>query len=89
MALPFNYTVPYGYVAVYGEFPNSLSGMQPNNTDYVFGYVYQIGFDVTSVYFDDYVMYNKKDQTVQLLFDGKPYVVIEAARLAGVDQITP
>jgi hypothetical protein len=86
MALPFNYTVPSNAVAIYGSFPNSLSGMIPDNSDFVFGYVYQIGQDVYNVAPNDYVMYNYRNQEVRLLFDNKPYVIIEAAKLAGIDK---
>lgn len=90
-SLPFTFTVPYGYVAVYGEFENSLSGMVPGDRDFVFGYIYQIGQNVTNVYNDDYVLYNKKEVEVRLIWDNVPYQQIEAAKLAGIDTppVTP
>lgn len=89
MSLPFPFILPNGFVAIYGEFENSLSGMIPSDRKFVFGYIYQIATDVYSVYDNDYVLYNKNDVNVRLIWDNVPYQQIEAAKLAGVDEIIP
>lgn len=89
MSVPI--TLPEGFVLVYGRgSTQSVSGIIPDNTSIRFGSIYQVwaGGEVF-VYGGTSVMFNPDDAFCRLAWDGRPYTMIEYARLAGDDKLAP
>jgi len=84
MTIPF--TLPYGYVAVYGTgVIRGMGGFTPNNQRWVFGTIYQIGnaYDV-DFQVGDSVMWFREDpprNECVLAYDRVNFTVVEQARL--------
>lgn len=83
--MPIPFTLPYGYVAVYGTgIARGMAGFIPNNTNYVFGTIYAIGnaYDVDFQVGNSVMWQTTGRSEVRLAIDNRvTFTVIEQARL--------
>lgn len=79
-----------GYVLLYNlDVVRSFDGISVSNPPCKWGSIYAIGYDVSSVYGGEQVLYNPEQSFCKLTWDNRVYLVIEEAKLAGVDRIMP
>ena len=82
--------LPTGVILIYGwGNEQSFSGIVPDNTDFVFGSVYNV-WDGGRVYVygGDEVMWKKGTEQARLIYQGNPYTQIPA-RLVSKQEIIP
>lgn len=79
-----------GYVLLYNlDQAISFDGIGITNPPCKWGSVYAIGGSVYSVVGGNQVLYNPEESFCELTWDRRIYLVIEEARLAGIDKIMP
>lgn len=79
-----------GYVLLYNiDITRSFDLVSVSNPPCKWGSIYAIGYNVNTVFNGEQVLYNPSDAFCQLTWDRRIYLVIEEARLAGIDRIMP
>lgn len=79
-----------GYVLLYNlNVTTSFDGVSVSQPPCKWASIYAIGSSVYSVSGGEQVLYNPDEAFCQLTWDRHTYLVIEEARLAGIDRIMP
>jgi hypothetical protein len=83
--LPAN--IPQGWASLYGiGTAIGITGIRPNNSDWVFATIYGLGDCNTPNNIGDSVMFNTKDVICTLAYDSGIFTMIEQAKLGITEQ---
>lgn len=91
MSSPIPFYLQQGYCLIYGNSLVSPSGITPTDINWRWGGIYDINYEVQSIYqffVGESVLYNSTEARARLAYatePNSPYIVYETARLAGKD----